>query len=87
VRFRFQQVRDAEERHTSSDMTTAYIELLSQVQRQGEVRDDEPVQRLASYLHFLYLHALLAWVSDQELSLADELAHAFKFFLRGAAPR
>jgi AcrR family transcriptional regulator len=87
VRFRFQQVRDADQGSTASDMTTTYALLLDHAQQNGEVRDDEPAQRLASYLHFLYLHALLAWIGDEDLSLADELAHAFEFFMQGAARR
>jgi len=87
VRFRFQQVRESDRGNTASDMIATYAQLLSHAQATGEVRDDEPPLRLASYLHFLYLHALLAWIGDEELSLADEIAHAFGFFMQGAAPR
>lgn len=87
VRFRFQQVRDADRGSTASDMIATYAQLLAHAQANGEVRDDESSARLASYLHFLYLHALLAWIGDEDLSLADELAHAFKFFMQGAKRR
>lgn len=86
VRFRFQQVRD-DRNGSASDMTAAYAELLSHAQERGEIRDDEPARHLAGYLHFLYLYALLTWIEDKDVSLADELARVLKFFMTGAARR
>jgi len=83
VRFRFQQVRDAQG-SALSDMATAYTELIAHAQGRGEIRNDEPAQRLAGYLHFLYLYALLSWIEDGDLSLAEELGRACEFFMRGA---
>ena len=50
----------------------------------GEIRQDACAPRLAHYLHFLYFSALMRWVDDDALSLADEFADVLEFFNEGA---
>ncbi len=85
VRYRFQQVGDARAGQSSSDMITAYARLITQAQQAGELRTDEPALRLAHYLHFLGLCALMTWIEDAQISLADEFSRATAFFTAGAA--
>ncbi|RPE79880.1 TetR/AcrR family transcriptional regulator [Vulcaniibacterium tengchongense] len=87
LRFRFQAVRDGAGGHDGSDLVAAYAGLIDAAQRSREIRDDVPPVRLARYLHFLYLSALLAWLGDADASLQAEFAHALEFFLQGAAYR
>ena len=85
IRFRFQQVRDGSGEQASSDMVAAYTALIHAAQQAGEIRDGESPGRLANYLHFLYLSALMAWLEDPKASLRREFARAFDFFLQGAS--
>ena len=85
IRFRFQQVSDGSGDQASSDMVAAYAALIHAAQQAGEVRDGESPRRLANYLHFLYLSALMTWLGDPKLSLRREFARAFEFFLQGAS--
>lgn len=86
IRFRFQQVRDAQTT-ASSDMTTVYAHLIADAQKTGELRSNETPERLAHYLHFLYLSALMRWLGDPGLALAGEFARVMSFFVEGAAKR
>lgn len=85
IRFRFQQVRDGIEEQPTSDLVPLYVELIARAQQAGELRSSTSPERLAIYLHFLYLCAVMTWLSKTEVSLADELSQALDFFLRGAA--
>ena len=87
LRFRFQQLKQGEAGQTSSDMAAAYAALIAKAQEVDEVRVDESAIRLANYLHFLILYALMTWLESPTASLRDELAHAFEFFMLGAKPR
>ena len=87
LRFRFQQLKQGEAGQTSSDMAAAYAALIAKAEEVDEVRVDESAIRLANYLHFLILYALMTWLESPTASLRDELAHAFEFFMLGAKPR
>jgi AcrR family transcriptional regulator len=85
IRYRFQQVRDERVERASSDMIMVYVQLIADAQSAGELRVDQSAARLAQYLHFLYLCALMSWLGDPEVSLDDELTRAMEFFVEGAA--
>ncbi|WP_265921319.1 TetR/AcrR family transcriptional regulator [Cupriavidus nantongensis] len=85
IRFRFQQVRDGMEQQTSSDMLSLYVQLIEHAQQAAEIRSDAAAERLAHYLHFLYLGAVMTWLSDADVGLEDELGKALDFFMQGAA--
>jgi len=85
IRFRFQQVRDGVEEQHASDMVPLYVQLVAHAQEAGELRSDTSPERLALYLHFLYLCAVMTWLSKAGISLADEFSQALDFFMQGAA--
>ncbi|SPA01654.1 Putative transcriptional Regulator, TetR family [Cupriavidus taiwanensis] len=85
IRFRFQQVRDGMEQQASSDMLPLYVLLIDQAQQAGELRSDTAAARLAHYLHFLYLGAVMTWLSGADVRLEAELCTALDFFMQGAA--
>lgn len=88
IRFRFQQIRDGwAGRQPSSDMIAVYVSLITEAREAGELRTDESAMRLAHYLHFLYLCALMTWLDDPEVSLDDEVGRALAFFIEGVARR
>jgi AcrR family transcriptional regulator len=84
IRFRFQQVRDGMAQQASSDMIPLYVQLIDHAQQAGELRSDTPAERLALYLHFLYLSAVMTWLSSSDTRLEDEFGKALDFFMRGA---
>ncbi|HJR72447.1 MAG TPA: TetR/AcrR family transcriptional regulator [Luteimonas sp.] len=86
VRYRFQSVGQ-EPTSSASDMVTVYALLIEQGQKNGEIRKSAAVARLALYLHYLTLCALLRWLDDPELSLADEFTQVLAFFRQGAMAR
>ncbi|HZX76830.1 TetR/AcrR family transcriptional regulator [Lysobacter sp.] len=84
IRFRFQQVRDADEGEPSSGLIPLYARLVADAQKAGELRPDASPERLAFYLHFLYLAAVMTWLGTPGISLAEEFSQALAFFVQGA---
>ena len=87
IRHRFQEVRDGAGEAPTSDMLLAYQQLIEAAQAAGELDANTPSARLAAYLHFLYLCALMRWLADAGKPLADEFAFAIDFFVQGAVAR
>lgn len=87
IRYRFQGVGNGQPGHSDSDMLSLYAQLIGQAQEQGEIRNDLDATLLASYLHFLYLGAMLRWLDDAPGNLRVELAGTLKFFMAGATTR
>lgn len=86
IRFRFQQVRDADEGQHSSGLIPLYARLIAEAQQAGELRPDAFPERLALYLHFLYLSSVMTWLGKPGISLAKEFSQALAFFVQGAGP-
>lgn len=89
VRYRFQAVGTAtgdKQAHSSaSDLASAWEQLVAQAQADGQLRGDMTADKLAMYLHFLYLSALMRWLDDDGLVLADECMEALRLFEDGAS--
>jgi AcrR family transcriptional regulator len=85
IRFRFQQVRDGADEQHASGMIPLYVLLVTQAQQAGELKPEVPPERLALYLHSLYLCAVMTWLGRTDVPLADEFSHALEFFMQGAA--
>ncbi|WP_090598270.1 TetR/AcrR family transcriptional regulator [Pelagibacterium luteolum] len=67
------------------DLITTMTQLIATAQREDEVRSDLDAAHLAFLLNYLYLAALMRWLSVPELSLADEFEAAIQLFINGAA--
>jgi len=90
IRYRFQSVGQeppGNSERPTSDMVTVYALLIEQGQKDGELRRDAAVARIALYLHYLYLCALMRWLAEPDLALADEFADILAFFNQGAMAR
>jgi len=87
VRHRFQEVREDQGDEPTSDIIPAYALLVREGQASGELSPAIDADRLASYLHFLTLCALLDWVADPKTGLAQRYADALEFFMEGARAR
>lgn len=87
IRYRFQEVRDGHDKQATSDMIAVYVQLITQAQQIQEIGTDASPIRLARYLHFLYLCALMDWLADADILLREELNHVLDFFMKAAAGR
>jgi AcrR family transcriptional regulator len=71
------------ENDARADLVRAFMTLIEAAQQSGELRDAQPVARLALFLHFLYLAALMRWLTTPKAHLNDEFAAALDLFLQG----
>lgn len=68
-------------------MVLAWTMLIATGQQRGELDATQPAERLAVYFHYLYLGALMRWITDKNLSLTGEFAAIVKLFVDGARTR
>jgi len=87
VRHRFQEVREDQGDEPTSDIIPAYARIIRAGQESGELSTTMGADRLAAYLHFLTLCALLDWVANPKKALARRYADALGFFMEGARAR
>jgi TetR/AcrR family transcriptional regulator of autoinduction and epiphytic fitness len=86
LRYRFIHVGDpqANGNDARSDLVRAYFTLITAGQKSGELREAQPAERLALFFHFLYLAALMRWLTDSKSDLHEEFAAALDLFLKGS---
>ncbi len=86
LRYRFVNVGQpkVEENDARADLVRAFFALISAAQKSGELRSAQPAARLALFFHFLYLAALMRWLSTAKSDLHDEFAAALDLFLKGS---
>ena len=84
IRHRFHCFVERQGEDPTADVIPAYEHLIRLGQEKGELSDAVPAARMASYLHFLALSALLDWLAVPDRQLADRYADALDFFLQGA---
>ncbi len=68
-----------------SDIVDAFEALATKGQQCGELRADMPARHLAELFHHLYLGAMLRWLAQPGLSLAQEFDAVVTLFVEGAA--
>lgn len=85
IRYRFQDVREGSDAGDASDMITVYARVIAEARARNEIRADVQPLRLARYLHYLYLCAVMSWLGGQNLVLKDEFSDVISFFMRAVA--
>jgi len=78
-------MRRPEEGRERSGMDRIFSELIAQGQACGDFRQDIVAPLLAMHLQFVHLATLLRWLSEDGLSLADELARMLDLLCNGMA--
>lgn len=73
VRFRLADSDLASEGRERSGMNLIFTELIAQGQATGDFRADIPAPLLASYLQFTQLATILRWLTEDGLSLTQEM--------------
>lgn len=84
IRYRFDGLREGQGAAATSGLIPVYVQLIKAAQESGDITSSVPAQRLARYLHYLYLSALMDWLSDPEKSLGKQFAEVLDFFIKGA---
>lgn len=87
VRFRFSDPDLFGDRRERSGLDRIFAELIAQGQEVGDIRADVPAPLLATYFQFLHLAVLLRWLSEDGLSLADEMARMLDLVCNGMGGR
>jgi AcrR family transcriptional regulator len=72
---------------SSSDIALAWRELAAAGQRAGELGTRFSADQLATWFHYLYLGALMRWLTVPGLSLRAEFAGIARLFVEGAGRR
>lgn len=68
----------------SGDLVQAWTLLIGAGQQRGELDPTRPPEQLATYFHYLYLGALMRWITDRRLELEREFAAVVRLFVDGA---
>jgi len=58
--------------------------LIAAGQERGELRADRPAEQLGTYFHYLYLGALMRWLTEPRLDLHQEFDMVVALFVDGA---
>lgn len=87
VQFRLAERRHADDDSQRSGLSRIFTALIGEAQAAGSFRQDIVVETLATYLEFLYLAALLRWLTDAAPSLPDEFNTMLDVFLGGLEVR
>lgn len=84
IRYRFDGLQEGQGAAAGSDLISVYVHLIKAAQESGEITSAAPAERLARYLHYLYLSALMGWLADPERSLGTQFTEVLDFFMNGA---
>lgn len=71
-------------REGRSGLDQIYARLIADGQAAGEIRNDQPAQRLADYLQFMHLCTVMRWLRTPDASLTAEFDAMLDLFLGGA---
>lgn len=86
LRYRFLNVGQPnnDENDARADLVRAFLALIAAGQASGELRNTQPAARLALFFHFLYLAALMRWLTTPKSDLHEEFAAVLDLFLKGS---
>lgn len=63
-----------------------WTQLIGAAQQRGELTSTRPPGQLGIYFHYLYLGALMRWLTEPRLHLREEFETVIALFLEGTAP-
>lgn len=87
VSYRMAEPNHPQEASRRSGMCRIFAQLIDEGQAAGVLRTDTDAGVLAVYLEFLFLAALLRWLTDATPDLGVELEHMLDLFLGGIEVR
>ncbi|HJW54629.1 MAG TPA: TetR/AcrR family transcriptional regulator [Burkholderiaceae bacterium] len=83
IRYKFATFEPAADPADERGMVQAWTALIAAGQSQGELDATRPAGQLAIYFHYLYFGALMRWITDRRLSLAQEFETVVSLFIEG----
>ncbi|WP_424265402.1 TetR/AcrR family transcriptional regulator [Castellaniella sp.] len=86
VRYRFATFDPRAASGDDPGLLPLWTKLIAVGQGRGEIRPDRPAEQLGFYFHYLYLGALMRWLTAPQLDLQHEFDTVLALFGRGAAP-
>lgn len=84
IRYKFATFEPSVDPADEGSMVHVWTMLIAAGQRQGELSATRPAGQLAIYFHYLYFGALMRWITDRKLNLAQEFATVVSLFIEGA---
>lgn len=87
VRYRLSSAERFDARSERSGMDRIFAGLIAEGQAAGEFRSDVSAALLATHLQFAHLATVLRWLSEDGLSLADEMAQMLDLVCNGIGAR
>lgn len=84
IRYKFSSFEPNAETAGKGNLVQAWTLLISAAQQRGELDPERPAEQLAIYFHYLYLGALMRWITERHLDLQQEFATVVRLFVDGA---
>lgn len=84
IRYKFASFEPNAETTGEGGLVQAWTLLIAAAQQRGELDPQEPAEQLAIYFHYLYLGALMRWITDHRLDLKQEFTTVVRLFVDGA---
>jgi AcrR family transcriptional regulator len=84
IRYKFATFEPVADPAGERGLVQAWTILIAAGQRRGDLDAARPTAQLAIYFHYLYFGALMRWISDRGLRLAQEFETVISLFIEGA---
>lgn len=84
IRYKFATFEPIEEPAGERGLVRAWTMLIAAGQQRSELDATRPAAQLAIYFHYLYLGALMRWITDPGLNLLEEFEAVVGLFVEGA---
>lgn len=84
IRYKFATFEPVEEPANERGLVRAWTMLIAAGQRRNELDTTRTAAQLAIYFHYLYLGALMRWITDPRLNLLGEFEAVVGLFIEGA---
>jgi AcrR family transcriptional regulator len=85
IRYKFASFEPNTETASNGDLVKTWTLLIAKAQQDGDLDSTHPAEQLAIYFHYLYLGALMRWITDQRLDLKQEFSLVVRLFVDGTS--
>lgn len=85
VRYKFATFEAHTDAGDDRGLLPLWTKLITMAQSRGELRTNRSSEQLGVYFHYLYLGALMRWLTAFQLDLTNEFNTVMELFLEGAS--
>lgn len=86
IRHKFATFDPGEPAQRDGGLLPVWRKLIAAAQERAELRADRSADQLATYFHYLYLGALMRWLTQSHIDLRSEFDMVVGLFVEGAGP-